>query len=399
MSSEMVWSYRYPEQGNSEFELQEQALPPLVESGQGRRMSLGRRTVGGAIVFVSSALLWAFNAFGFVVDVVSAPEDAGTLRGATIAALRKFAEIPDWGVYLFLAAILLIGLAMLFGWHPEKGWRFPRQRAAPTLAPTEDEYADTAHIPLLEAGLWLYSNASGRLQQHLRSMVPDPFETIAAHAAAYFTTQWQEGRCDLYGRWEPGLPMEKIDPKDGDFTAFSAVFGSDKRPILDQSVLGRDLRPVLEFYEDAVAALVRPVAEQWFTPAEARAKFLPAEQAKIDAALAAWKPLSESAEEARLAFAEAPEDDGARELFQERSTQASIAYNKVEAARYTASLELLVLLRSGDLIAKGVERVNGRAEDEKLIKTVYWNFFVMNLEEATAGGQGHTYLAVRIREA
>lgn len=129
-------------------------------------------------------------------------------------------------------------------------------------APLEKEVgpveAPTDLIPLEDAGRWLYANASGALKEVLKGGVPSPFNTIADHAAAYYTTQWQEGRCDLYGRLEPGLPMEKIDPKDGDFSAFSAVFGSEKRPLLDQSVMRRDLKPVLDYYEEAVAGVAEP---------------------------------------------------------------------------------------------------------------------------------------------
>lgn len=199
-------------------------------------MSLRRRTVGGAIAATSFGLLWAFNAFGVVVDVVSLPQDAGTLRGAAIEVLRKFAEAPDWAIYPVLGFMLLIGGALLFNWHPDKGWGWPfRRRALLAQPPISADELD--YVPLQEAGRWLYSNASERLRHSLKSMVPDPFSTIAEHAAAYYTTQWQEGRCDLYGRWEPGLPMEKM------------VFGANKRTILDQAVLRRDLRPVLEYYE------------------------------------------------------------------------------------------------------------------------------------------------------
>jgi hypothetical protein len=53
-------------------------------------------------------------------------------------------------------------------------------------------------------------------------------------------------------------------------------------------------------------------------------------------------------------------------------------------------------LRDGLLIAKGVERVNGRAEDEKPIPPEYWRFMSLNVVEATAGGHGRTYLGVLI---
>lgn len=290
----------------------------------------------------------------------------------------------------FWAITVVIVLAyggLLFWTWPD---RPKRMRASGGERPSEAE-SPTDYIPINEAGRWFYANASQELRDWLNDMSRRLDSTLTEHAASYYTTSWQDGRCDLYGRWEPGLPMEKIDGKDGDFTAFSAVFGSDKRPILDMAVLRRDLQPVLSYYEDA--------ANPWLTPEQARAKFVPAEQAKIDAAIATWTPLSDSGEEARLAFAAAPEDDALRDEFQERSTAANIAYHEVEKARRIAALELIKQLRDGRLVAKGIERVNRRAEDEKTIRTMYWNFLSLNLEEAEAGGQGHTYLVVRIRAA
>lgn len=113
--------------------------------------------------------------------------------------------------------------------------------------------AQSDYVPIEDAGRWLYANASERLRQWIKEMASSLNTTIADQGASYYRTSWQEGRCDLYGRWEAELPMEKIDPKDGDFSAFAAVFGSGKRTILDQSILRRDLRPVLDFYETAAA--------------------------------------------------------------------------------------------------------------------------------------------------
>ncbi len=105
------------------------------------------------------------------------------------------------------------------------------------------------YIPIEDAGRWIYENASPRIREILKGGVPSPFETIAQHGAAFYRTAWTEGRCHLYGRWELGLPMELVDPKDGDFSPFETVFGSDRRRPIDLSVLRQDLKPVLEYYE------------------------------------------------------------------------------------------------------------------------------------------------------
>ncbi len=105
------------------------------------------------------------------------------------------------------------------------------------------------YIPLEDAGRWLYENASQRIRDTLKGGVPSPFDSIAEHGAAFYRTAWLEGYCSIYGRWEPGLPMELIDPKDGDFSAFESVFGSDRRRPIDLSVMRQDLKPVLDYYE------------------------------------------------------------------------------------------------------------------------------------------------------
>lgn len=387
-----------PNKGSSTYGVQERALPCRAESGQGRGMlrTVIRNMVGGLFV-VGGIVGWVFNTFGLASSLVSFPDDLTDVQAAAVKLVVALTGAP-WLLYM---ALVLIGLAILL-WHPEKGWRWTFERSsapdyqlrASTFAPGAE--AETDFIPLQEAGRWLYANASDRLKETLKRM--EPFDSIADHGAAFYRTQWQEGRCNLYGRWEAGLPMERIDAKDGDFTAFSAVFGSDKRPILDQSIMASDLQPVLDYYEDAVAPPTAASESElkWFAPEEARARFVPAEQAKIDEAVSLWRPLTHVAEEARQASAAEPDNKALLDEFQKLSTQASVAYNGVEKARYEAARALLALLRDGKLIAKGVERISGRAGDEKPIRTVYWNFFSMNLEEATAGGQGHTYLAVRI---
>lgn len=105
------------------------------------------------------------------------------------------------------------------------------------------------YIPIEDAGRWLYENASPKIREVLKGGVPSPFNSIAEHGSALYRTQWIEGRCALYGRWEPGLPMEPIDPKDGKFSAFELVFGSPRRKPIDLSVLKQDLQPVLDHYE------------------------------------------------------------------------------------------------------------------------------------------------------
>ncbi|MDP3632378.1 hypothetical protein [Phenylobacterium sp.] len=128
----------------------------------------------------------------------------------------------------------------------------PTTEALKVFAAPTPEY-----IPLEEAGRWLYENASPGIREVLKGGVPSPFNSIAEHGAAFYRTAWTEERCSMYGRWEPGLPMELIDPQDGKFSAFEAVFGSDRGKPIDLSVLRQDLKPVLDYYERDEPALSR----------------------------------------------------------------------------------------------------------------------------------------------
>lgn len=113
-------------------------------------------------------------------------------------------------------------------------------------------FADSEeYVPIEDAGRWLYTNAGEGLQKVLRDSVPSPFNTIAEHGAAMFRTRWTENACKLHGRWEPGLPMEEIDAKDGHFSTFEKMFGTAKKQIIDLSVKRRDLQPVLDYYDQA----------------------------------------------------------------------------------------------------------------------------------------------------
>jgi hypothetical protein len=221
------------------------------------------------------------QAVGFVVAVLLFLIGSGGPT-QTIDAARKTlnflnVDAPHWLTAervepwarpgIFILALVLI----IWAFWPLiiRAWRWiikssPLSRSR-AFNPTSHDY-----IPVEEAGRWLYANASDGLKTALKRMVPDPFPTIAEHGAAYFKTQWQEGRCSLYGRWEAGLPMERIDAKDGDFAVFSAAFGSDRRPILDPSVIRADLQVVLDYYEATVPkrspGLADPIRSQRDTP-------------------------------------------------------------------------------------------------------------------------------------
>lgn len=209
--------------------------------------------------------LWRFPVWvlGIVVTVVS----------LAIAAAQVWAPIKSFDEWAFRRAFAVL-TAPLFYWVAGAvillwlflTWRtWPLRVARTTAARTSPSPSD--YIPIEDAGRWLYENATERLREVLKVGVPNPFDTIAEHAAAYYRTSWTDGRCDLHGRWEPGLPMEKIDPKGGNFSAFETVFGSDRKKVIDLSVMRRDLRGVLDYYESAAALPSRePIRVKRDTP-------------------------------------------------------------------------------------------------------------------------------------
>lgn len=124
MSSNAVRSYRYPEQGNSERELQEQALLPLVESGQGRSMRLTSAhlrwtaSIAAALVFTPIIGQWFIE----LADELGLYERPAERARAMIAALTASAWF-HWiggGILGFFAGVWLDALVR----------REPKSRAA-----------------------------------------------------------------------------------------------------------------------------------------------------------------------------------------------------------------------------------------------------------------------------
>lgn len=245
-----------------------------------------------------------FHAFGFVADVVSAPEDAKNIGTAIAGALQKFADAPGWAIYPLLLAILLVGLALLLGWHPENGWVWPlaAPRAGkalshpataspqpsapgtsftPRAASTPTDYVvggraqdepgvtigpmptaealqvfarqEQDYISLKEAGQWLYDNAEPWLREHLKN--PAPFDSITEHAAAFVGEACDAGCGELVARREPGLKPERVSFHELRHTGLDAVFGGGQALPVDPAVRRADLPAILAYYPDPSTAL------------------------------------------------------------------------------------------------------------------------------------------------
>lgn len=215
----------------------------------------------GAARIIHEFLRWLLPAlFGALAAII----------GIALAASQTWEAAKNWTADRFLDAVAIVEnpwawgalIAMFVGWllafiwsgravERSQGTGPPPQplKSPPDHVPLEEAATAPDFVALEEAGLWLYENGGSQLREALKGNVPGLFGSIAEHGAAFYKTQWAEGRCDVYGRWESGLPMELIDPKDGDFNAFESLFGSDRRQPIDLSVLRKDLRPVLDFYE------------------------------------------------------------------------------------------------------------------------------------------------------
>jgi hypothetical protein len=277
----------------------EQALPLPVESGQDHFMGRLLKPLVGLLLAAFAIVGGLFHAFGFMADVVSAPEDARSIGAAIASVVRKFADAPDWAIYPLLLAILLVGLALLFGWHPEKGWVWtlgaPKagqgpalpatalpQPPAPTTSfttrvaatpmdnvvdgraldepgvtigpmPTAEALAVLArpeqeYIPLNEAGQWLYDNAEPWLREHLKN--PAPFDSITEHAAAFVGEACDAGSGELVARRESGLKPERIRFHELRHTGLDAVFGGGQALPVDPAVRRADLPAILGYYRN-----------------------------------------------------------------------------------------------------------------------------------------------------
>jgi hypothetical protein len=125
-----------------------------------------------------------------------------------------------------------------------------RTAASSFRAPEPATRAQKGHDYLsLESGArWLYENGSEKVKAALRALVPDHFENIAAHGTAWIRKAATRGICTVYGRWEAGLPLEKIDPSKLNYTA-TELAGITKHRASDLSIKRADLPDVLAWYE------------------------------------------------------------------------------------------------------------------------------------------------------
>lgn len=167
------------------------------------------------------------------------------------------AAIESWA-FAFVAGVA-VGCCASYG----IGRLLARQKNAPTSAAAAVQSATDDgedFIALEDAGRWIYENANEQIRDVLRGGVPSPFNSIAEHGIAFVREAAVRQVCLIYGRWEPGLPMEEINVADGTFTAFEAVFGTERRLASDLSIKRRDLSRILQWYEkDESAAQAEPL--------------------------------------------------------------------------------------------------------------------------------------------
>lgn len=112
-------------------------------------------------------------------------------------------------------------------------------------AKTSDE---RKYVSLEAAGAWLYRRAPPVVRDGITGYVPSLFKTTAESAASYVKSAVTDGAADLYARRGEGLPMERIPSTTMEFSAFEAMFGSEKPQLFDTSIRRRDLRRIEKYY-------------------------------------------------------------------------------------------------------------------------------------------------------
>jgi len=75
------------------------------------------------------------------------------------------------------------------------------------------------------------------------------FPSPVDHAVAFIKEAWRSGVCDLYGKWDLGLPLERLSHSDVDDSAFGATFGPLVQQPYELSVRSSDLPAILAHYE------------------------------------------------------------------------------------------------------------------------------------------------------
>jgi hypothetical protein len=203
------------------------------------------------IAFIAIFLVWLL---ALIWSAKSANRSEGAPRSSAIPAAPTELESPSSSQSVSAEARQVVASGVPADGKYTVGGRVEDQRASligplPTAEGLRALRDSPDYVPIEDAGRWLYENGNERIREVLRAGVPDPFKSIGAHGAAFFRTLWAEGKCQLYARWETSLSLEPIDYKDGDFSAFESVFGSDRRQPIDWSVRRQDMPPVLDYYE------------------------------------------------------------------------------------------------------------------------------------------------------
>lgn len=159
-----------------------------------------------------------------------------------LGLMSTFAGVlwPSIQVSGFAMGAVLVALAGASAIH-----RFFRSR--PRTGEIQ-KLAEPDFMPIKEAGLWLYNNGSQEMRDVMRAGTPSIFPTIADHGAAFVKDAAARGICQLWGRREAGLVMEKVEVEN--FSAFQSLFGDTQRPIIDLSILRSALPAILAYYRD-----------------------------------------------------------------------------------------------------------------------------------------------------
>lgn len=193
------------------------------------------KIIGGSLL--SYALPRILIGAGLPLDIFAA--NAGKYLGANLSI-----EAATWAASLAIAIFLLLANF----WLPPAFTSLAAKlnsEAAETSAGADDL------VSIFDGGLWLYENGNLTTRTHLRAMVPEPFDSIGQHGAAFIVEAARAGVGQLYGRRDRGLSHEQISPDDADTTAINPVTGDGDRqgrPI-DISIRRSDLRQVLQWYE------------------------------------------------------------------------------------------------------------------------------------------------------
>lgn len=173
----------------------------------------------------------------------------GHERQATAATIHRGGQVEIY------TDVFVERSGVLSTW-PRMKWR-DRRRAAKKVREAEIDlerfFADVPpapdYVPMKEASVWLYHNASPQLRKVLREGVPSPFDSIEEHGEALIREATKEGLGTLFGKWETGLPYERIKASDIELDAFESTFGVKRKVVSEAAVSRSDLDAILAHYE------------------------------------------------------------------------------------------------------------------------------------------------------